>query len=166
VTLVHLLRLLIYRSVPYTANRSDTPQQPPNINKPKRSKFEKIPKRKFIIKMEVINQKEDEDHPRAIEDNDNAVDTEDGALYGEEENEEEEDALENEEEEEEEEEGESDTVDEDQFRFCGGVNPMDFVRNSNPSVQLYQKLEDYHQKSIEYRALDNRKRKPPQQPHR
>jgi len=160
VTLVHLLRLLIYPSVPYTTNRSDTPQQPPDINKPKRGKFEKIPKRKVIIKMEVINQKEDEDH--AIEDSDNAVDTEDGALYGEEENEEEEDALENEEEEE----GESDTVDEDQFRFCGGVNSMDFVRKNDLGVQLYQKFEDYHQKSIEYRALDNRKRKPPQQPHR
>lgn len=112
--------------------------------------------------MEVINQKEDEDHPRAIEDSDNAVDTEYGTLYGAEENGEEENALENEEEEE----GESDTVDEDQFRFCGGVNPLDFVRNNDSSVQLYQKLEDYHQKSIQYRALDNRKRKPPQQPHR
>jgi hypothetical protein len=111
--------------------------------------------------MEVINQKEDEDHPRAIEDNDNAVDTEDDALYGAEENGEE-DASENEEEEE----GENDTVEEDQFRFGNGVNPLDFVRNSDPSVQLYQKLEDYHQKSMEYRALDNRKRKPPQQPHR
>ena len=105
--------------------------------------------------MEEINQKEEEDHPRAIEDSDDT-------RYDVEENGEEEDASENEEEEE-----ENDTVDEDdQFIFGAGVNPLDFVRNNDSGVNLYQKFKDYHQKSIEYRALDNRKRKLPLLPHR
>jgi hypothetical protein len=112
--------------------------------------------------MEEINQKEEEDHPRAVEDSDNANED---ARYGVEENgeeEEEEDASENEEEEE-----ENDTVDEDdQFIFGDGVNPLDFVRNNDSGVNLYQKFKDYHQKSMEYRALDNRKRKLPLQSHR
>ncbi|XP_039689949.1 general transcription factor 3C polypeptide 3 isoform X3 [Medicago truncatula] len=112
--------------------------------------------------MEEINQKEEEDHPRAVEDSDNA--NEDTQYGVEETGEEEEDASENEEEEEEE---ENDTVDEDdQFIFGAGVNPLDFVRNNDSGVNLYQKFKDYHQKSIEYRALDNRKRKLPLQPHR
>jgi len=104
--------------------------------------------------MEEINQKEEEDHPRAIEDSDNANEETGYGVV------EEEDASENEEE-------DNDTVDEDdQFIFGDGVNPLDFVRNNDSGLKLYQKFKDYHQKSIEYRALDNRKRLLPLQPHR
>jgi hypothetical protein len=111
--------------------------------------------------MEEINQKEEEDHPRVIEDSGNANDdtANDDTRYGVEE----EDASEEGEEEEE----ENDTVDEDdQFIFSNGVNPLDFVHNDDSDVRLYQKFKDYHQKSIEDRARDNRKRKLPLQSHR
>ncbi|XP_058730229.1 uncharacterized protein LOC131602205 [Vicia villosa] len=104
--------------------------------------------------MEEIDQKLEENHPIAMDHSDNEID-DDGTQFDVEDDEgEEENASENEEEGE----GEKDTVDEDQFRFCDGVNPIDFVNNNNSGIQLYQKL-----KELEYEATANKKRKAIQQ---
>ncbi|CAK8567105.1 unnamed protein product [Lathyrus sativus] len=101
--------------------------------------------------MEEIDQKLEEDHPNAMDHSDNEID--DGGTQIDVEDEDE-NASENEEEGE----GEKDTVDEDQFRFDDGVNPLDFVNNNNSGIQLYQKL-----KELEYQATANKKRKAIQQ---
>ncbi|CAL5212588.1 unnamed protein product [Lathyrus oleraceus] len=105
--------------------------------------------------MEEIDQKLEEDHPNAIDHSDNDIDDDDTQRDVEDDEGEEENASENEEEGE----GEKDTVeDEDQFRFCDGVNPLDFIHDNNSSIQLYQKLEE-----LEYEAKANKKRKATQQ---
>jgi hypothetical protein len=95
--------------------------------------------------MDVIDQNQEEDPPMAIEDSDNAI--EDEVEDDDDDGEDEENASENEEE------GEKDTVvDEDQFMFREGTNPLDFVHNNDSGVQLYQRLQ-------EYEALAHKKRK-------
>jgi hypothetical protein len=94
--------------------------------------------------MDVIDQNQEEDPPMAIEDSDNAI--EDEVEDDDDDGEDEENASENEE-------GEKDTaVDEDQFMFREGTNPLDFVHNNDSGVQLYQRLQ-------EYEALAHKKRK-------
>ncbi|GAU33824.1 hypothetical protein TSUD_221620 [Trifolium subterraneum] len=100
--------------------------------------------------MDVIDQNKEEDPPTAIEDSDNAIEDEVEDDDGEED---EENASENEEEE-----GEKDTVvDEDQFMFREGTNPLDFVLVNVSGVQLYQRLQQYE-------AQAYKKRKTPEEP--
>ncbi|PNX78377.1 general transcription factor 3C polypeptide [Trifolium pratense] len=90
-----------------------------------------------------MDQNQEEEPPTAMEDGDNSIDDV-------------EDDGENEEEVEEEEE---DTVDEDEFMFREGTNPLDFLHDNDSGVQMCQKLLDYN-------ALPNKKRKAPEQSHR
>ncbi|CAJ2647463.1 unnamed protein product [Trifolium pratense] len=98
--------------------------------------------------MDVIDQNQEEDPPMAIEDSDNAIEDD---VEDDDDGEDEENASENEEE------GEKDTVvDEDQFMFREGTNPLDLIHNNDSGIQLYQRLQQYE-------AEANKKRKAPEE---